>query len=85
MKQCNLKELQTSETREKREQATLFSLYFMYIIKALDLGLPDQKSLHIISKALLIEVDINKKECSDLVLVDRYFSGKRYFDFYLLL
>ncbi|XP_060564697.1 uncharacterized protein LOC132723904 [Ruditapes philippinarum] len=77
MKQCNLKELQTSETREKKERATLLSMYFLYIMKALELGLPDKKSVLTISKAMLLEVNTDKKECPDLCLVDKYFSGKR--------
>ncbi|XP_053391032.1 E3 ubiquitin-protein ligase rnf213-alpha-like, partial [Mercenaria mercenaria] len=77
MKQCNLEELQTSEKREKRERATVSALYFLYVIKTLDLGMPDKKGVRTLSKALLVSVDTEKKECPDLQLVDRHFTGKR--------
>ncbi|XP_053390336.1 uncharacterized protein LOC128553236 [Mercenaria mercenaria] len=77
MKQCNLEELQTSDIREKRERATVSALYFLYVIKTLDLGMPDKKGVRTLSKALLVSVDTEKKECPDLQLVDRHFTGKR--------
>ena len=81
MKQYNIKELQSADTREKREQATIFSLYFVYIMHAFGHCISDRKTLVTISKALLIEVDTDKRECPDLCLVDRYFADKRYYKF----
>jgi hypothetical protein len=69
---------ETDRSVDQHEQSTAAALTILYISNALELGMPDPKSIHILSKALIMTVDNEKKECPDLNLADKLFPEKRY-------
>ncbi|XP_053396346.1 E3 ubiquitin-protein ligase rnf213-alpha-like isoform X3 [Mercenaria mercenaria] len=77
MKKANLKQMLTVETKEEKEKTTTAGLTLLYVLKTMELNMPNTESVRALAKALIVSADTDKKECPELQLADKLFPGKR--------